>query len=112
MSSPRKLNRYPFSYWTLMRRAHESPVRITCDDSGQAKLLRMDLYNFRTALRRSADDGGSERVCELRILADQLSFSVNGRMLLVYTPQHYTRLIEGALSEFPIDKSHAHRPQR
>jgi hypothetical protein len=89
MPSVRKLERYPVEYWRLFKTARNCTVHIACDTPRAARIFRQHLYNFRTALRDADDGADGERLASIRHIADQLSFSISGRILLIHTPMNF-----------------------
>lgn len=84
MPRTKPVHRYPQEYYDLCKQAHSMSVVLTFDTHRKAKNFRIEMYQFRQALRKALIANPDSESLQLSVLfAEDLSFSIKDKVLYV-----------------------------
>ena len=84
MPRPKPLHRYPEEYYKLLRRANKNAVRLSFETISKAKSFRVEMYNFRKALREALKQNIDDAHLQVSVLfAENLTFSLDDTTLII-----------------------------
>ena len=84
MPRRRPLDQYPQEYYDLFSKANYAPVEMEFDRASEAVGFRIEMYNFRRALRESLLlNPNNSDVAEAVALAESLTFPLSGTTLTI-----------------------------
>jgi len=80
----RPLHRYSEEYYELCKKAHTETVRIPFTANRKAKNFRIEMYQFRQALRKSLLSNPDSEDLQIAVLfAEGLEFVIKGSELII-----------------------------